>query len=120
MVSTLAPCSKGQVLWQGKSIFDNLPEYYRMFNSWRAVGDVIVLSQRGTGFSSPRLTCRGDGTPVPLDLFLSADRWLDSKRWKRDRPAPRGPLAEVQALIVEFLEGTDVSGRQVVAPSPLK
>jgi pimeloyl-ACP methyl ester carboxylesterase len=51
-----------------------VPEYYRLFDAIRATGDVILLSQRGTGFSSPRLTCRGDGAPVPLDLFTSADR----------------------------------------------
>lgn len=50
------------------------PEYYRLFDAMRSVGDVILLSQRGTGFSSPRLTCRGAGEPNPLDLFASADR----------------------------------------------
>ncbi|MGE0864489.1 MAG: alpha/beta fold hydrolase, partial [Vicinamibacterales bacterium] len=54
-----------------------VPEYYRLFDGMRAVGDVILLSQRGTGFSSPRLACRGDGTPVPLDLFRSADRMAE-------------------------------------------
>jgi pimeloyl-ACP methyl ester carboxylesterase len=54
-----------------------VPEYYWLFDSMRAIGDVILLSQRGTGFSSPRLTCRGDGTPVPLDLFLSANRMAE-------------------------------------------
>lgn len=51
-----------------------VPEYYRLFDGLRSAGDVILLSQRGTGFSSPRLTCRGDGTPMPLDLLISFDR----------------------------------------------
>ena len=51
-----------------------VPAYYRLFDAMRSAGDVILLSQRGTGFSSPRLTCRGDGAPIPLDLFASADR----------------------------------------------
>lgn len=54
-----------------------VPEYYRLFDAMRAAGDVILLSQRGTGFSSPRLACRGDGTPAPLDLFRSADRMAE-------------------------------------------
>lgn len=51
-----------------------VPEYYRLFDAMRAVGDVLLLSQRGTGFSAPRLTCRGDGTAMPPDLLLSFDR----------------------------------------------
>lgn len=53
-----------------------VPEYFRLFDGMRAVGDVILLSQRGTGFSSPRLTCRGTGEPIPLDLFRSAERMV--------------------------------------------
>ncbi len=51
-----------------------VPDYYRLFDALRAAGDVILLSQRGTGFSTPRLSCRGDGTPVPGDVFSSAER----------------------------------------------
>jgi len=54
-----------------------VPDYYRLFDAMRAAGDVILLSQRGTGFSAPRLACRGDGTPAPLDLFRSADRMAE-------------------------------------------
>jgi pimeloyl-ACP methyl ester carboxylesterase len=54
-----------------------VPGYYRLFDGMRAIGDVILLSQRGTGLSSPRLTCRGNGAPIPLDLFLSADRMAE-------------------------------------------
>jgi pimeloyl-ACP methyl ester carboxylesterase len=46
-------------------------EFKRLFDTLREVGDVILVSQRGTGFSTPRLTCSGDG-PVPDDLFASA------------------------------------------------
>lgn len=53
-----------------------VPEYYRLFDAMRAAGDVILLSQRGTGFSSPRLTCRGDGAAMPADLFASFDRMI--------------------------------------------
>ena len=51
-----------------------VPEFFRTFDALRAIGDVILLSQRGTGFSSPRLACRGSGQPAPADIFLSAAR----------------------------------------------
>lgn len=49
-----------------------VPGYYRLFDQLRAVGDVILLSQRGTGFSTPRLACRAS-TQAPPDVFVSAD-----------------------------------------------
>ncbi len=51
-------------------------EYKVMFDELRAAGDVILLSQRGTGFSTPRLSCR-DTTPVPADIFRSAERMAE-------------------------------------------
>ena len=49
-----------------------------MFDELRAVGDVVLLSQRGTGFSTPRLSCR-DAAPaqIPSDIFLSAARMAE-------------------------------------------
>jgi pimeloyl-ACP methyl ester carboxylesterase len=51
-------------------------EYKVIFDEMRAAGDVILLSQRGTGFSTPRLVCR-DASPIPNDLFLSAARMVE-------------------------------------------
>lgn len=51
-------------------------EYKVMFDEMRAAGDVILLSQRGTGFSTPRLSCR-DASPIPYDLFASAARMAE-------------------------------------------
>jgi pimeloyl-ACP methyl ester carboxylesterase len=51
-------------------------DYKVMFDEMRAAGDVILLSQRGTGFSTPRLSCR-DASPIPNDLFLSAARMVE-------------------------------------------
>ena len=52
-----------------------IDEYRQTFDALRAVGDVILLSQRGTGFSTPRLTCRdASSAPVPADVFRSAAR----------------------------------------------
>jgi pimeloyl-ACP methyl ester carboxylesterase len=53
-----------------------IDEYKRLFDAMRAVGDVILLSQRGTGYSTPRLTCR-NSDPIPTDLFISADRMIE-------------------------------------------
>ncbi len=53
-----------------------IADYKVMFDEMRAAGDVILLSQRGTGFSTPRLSCR-DASPIPNDLFLSAARMVE-------------------------------------------
>ena len=50
--------------------------YRRLFESMRAVGDVILLSQRGTGYSTPRLTCAASGS-IPTDVFASARRMTE-------------------------------------------
>jgi pimeloyl-ACP methyl ester carboxylesterase len=52
-------------------------EYKRLFDAMRAAGDVILLSQRGTGYSTPRLTCQGSST-APTDLFVSAERMTEA------------------------------------------
>lgn len=48
-----------------------IPSYYRLFDALRAVGDVILLSQRGTGLSSPRLGC--PPVELPPAFFSSVD-----------------------------------------------
>lgn len=53
-----------------------IDEYRRLFDALRAAGDVILLSQRGTGFSTPRLTCQGN-TSAPGDVFLSSQRMTE-------------------------------------------
>ena len=53
-----------------------IEEFKRLFDGLRAAGDVILLSQRGTGFSTPRLTCPGSAA-APADLFVSAKRMID-------------------------------------------
>lgn len=51
-------------------------EFKKLFDALRAAGDVILLSQRGTGFSTPRLTC-SNSAAIPTDLFLSAQRMTE-------------------------------------------
>jgi pimeloyl-ACP methyl ester carboxylesterase len=51
-------------------------EYKVLFDQLRSVADVILLSQRGTGFSTPRLSCR-DAMPIPGDLLTSAARMAE-------------------------------------------
>jgi pimeloyl-ACP methyl ester carboxylesterase len=53
-----------------------IDEYKLLFDEMRVAGDVILLSQRGTGFSTPRLNCR-DASPIPNDLFRSAARMIE-------------------------------------------
>jgi pimeloyl-ACP methyl ester carboxylesterase len=55
-----------------------IEEYKQTFDALRAAGDVILLSQRGTGFSTPRLACRDAApAPVPADVFRSAARMAE-------------------------------------------
>jgi pimeloyl-ACP methyl ester carboxylesterase len=51
-----------------------VPVYFRLFDRLREVSDVILLDQRGVGLSSPDLRC--PASPVPADVFESADKWL--------------------------------------------
>jgi pimeloyl-ACP methyl ester carboxylesterase len=53
-----------------------IEEYKRLFDAMRAVGDVILLSQRGTGFSTPRLICQNKAEIAP-DLFVSTQRMTE-------------------------------------------
>ena len=56
----------------GVSALD-LPDMAALFTRLRGVGDVILLSQRGTGLSQPRLSCPGTG-PLPEDALTSLER----------------------------------------------
>ncbi|MGE3273977.1 MAG: alpha/beta fold hydrolase [Vicinamibacterales bacterium] len=49
-----------------------VPAYFHLFDRARAHRDVILLSQRGTGLSRPRLACRAEA-PIPDDVFASAE-----------------------------------------------
>jgi pimeloyl-ACP methyl ester carboxylesterase len=55
-------------------LFGRIPVYFQLFNKLREVSDVILLDQRGTGMSAPNLECKP--SPMPTDLFESADKWL--------------------------------------------
>jgi pimeloyl-ACP methyl ester carboxylesterase len=53
-----------------------IEEYKKLFDALRAAGDVILLSQRGTGFSTPRLSCQSKAEIAP-DLFASTQRMTE-------------------------------------------
>ncbi len=55
-----------------------VPAMAELFTALRAVGDVILLDQRGTGLASPNLTCR-DLAP-PVDLFLHEEAFRRALR----------------------------------------
>lgn len=54
-----------------------VPAYYRLFDDLRTVADVILLSQRGTGISEPRLGCRLT-SPLPGDVFTTRTRMVEA------------------------------------------
>lgn len=57
-------------------VMGRVPVYFRLFDNLREVSDVILIDQRGLGMSSPSLEC--PVTPVPIDVFESAEKWLRS------------------------------------------
>lgn len=57
----------------------SVPDYMRAFQKLRAVGDVILLDQRGVGRSRPNLTYL---TPEPLPVDVFADRDVALKAFK--------------------------------------
>lgn len=50
-----------------------MPAYHALFERLRALGDVILLDQRGTGLSEPTLQCVSEGS-LPEDVFESEDK----------------------------------------------
>ena len=55
------------------SYLTRFPAYGRFFERLRASGDVILVDQRGLGFSNPPLTC-SSSEPLPGDVFVSEAR----------------------------------------------
>ncbi|HEX9755485.1 MAG TPA: alpha/beta fold hydrolase [Gemmatimonadales bacterium] len=54
-----------------------IPYLWDLFTALRAVGDVLLLDQRGTGRTQPSLACPRAG-PAPLDLFESEAKFQSS------------------------------------------
>jgi pimeloyl-ACP methyl ester carboxylesterase len=48
-----------------------IPPYWDLFEQLRAVGDVILLDQRGVGLSTPDLNCPKPSSPPDPSLFTS-------------------------------------------------
>ena len=68
-----------------------IPEYMRAFAKVREVGDVILLDQRGVGFSRPNLT-RVSSQSLPLDFFADQQNALRTLReGSREAACPRTP-----------------------------
>jgi len=53
-----------------------VPVYYGLFDQLRAVSDVILLDQRGTGSSSPNLQC--PPPEFPADVFATTDNFVQA------------------------------------------
>ena len=56
------------------SVFGRIPPYVQLFDKLRAVSDVILLDQRGTGLSTPNLECKPSS--MPADVFANHATWL--------------------------------------------
>ncbi len=52
------------------SVMGRVPVYWRLFDRLREQGDVILLDQRGTGMTSPALSC-SIGVALMGDVFVS-------------------------------------------------
>jgi pimeloyl-ACP methyl ester carboxylesterase len=48
-----------------------VPVYWQLFDSLRSVADIIVLDQRGVGFSTPTVNCPFAGFRIPPNVFES-------------------------------------------------
>ncbi len=57
------------------------PEYMQAFQKLREVGDVILLDQRGVGFSKPNLT-RISTESLPTDVFLNKETGVNAFKEK--------------------------------------
>lgn len=53
-----------------------IPAYFRLFDTLRDGADVILLSQRGTGLSRPRLGCPLE-EPAPANILTTRERLLE-------------------------------------------
>ncbi|MFL6276349.1 MAG: alpha/beta fold hydrolase [Blastocatellia bacterium] len=62
------------------------PDYMRAFTKLRETGDVILLDQRGVGYSRPNLT--RPSLPLPLNFFVDQKQALDVIK-ERSREAAR-------------------------------
>jgi pimeloyl-ACP methyl ester carboxylesterase len=74
--STAAPAGDPIVFLMGgpgipASVMAQVPVYAQLFERLRAVGDVILLDQRGTGLSRPNLECPARDAPLGAGAFES-------------------------------------------------
>ena len=53
------------------STMARVPVYWQLFDSLRSVADVIVLDQRGLGYSTPTVDCPFAGFHIPQNVFES-------------------------------------------------
>lgn len=61
------------------SVMLPVPPYFTLFERLRAVGDVILVDQRGIGQSEPVLTCPATA-PLPFDFLASFQRAVETLR----------------------------------------
>ena len=65
-----------------------IPHMAELFESLREVADVVLVDQRGTGRSIPRLACPNEGS-IPSDVFASRERMIELYGAAAERCAER-------------------------------
>ena len=61
------------------TVMTPIPPYFDLFQRLRALGDVIIIDQRGLGRSQPVLDCPFDGT-LPVGAFLKTEGLVSAIR----------------------------------------
>jgi pimeloyl-ACP methyl ester carboxylesterase len=61
------------------SVMLPIPPYFDLFDRLRALGDVILVDQRGVGQSEPVVSCPSKG-PLPTDFLSTRRRAVDALR----------------------------------------
>lgn len=57
-------------------LMGRIPPYFTLFDKLRALGDVILLDQRGIGLSVPNLECSSVNTPTTV--FKNEQTWMST------------------------------------------
>lgn len=91
------------------SVMAPIPPYWALFDSLRAIADVLLLDQRGLGLSSPRLDCPAGQPPDSNFLtshaaFVAAYRRIVGNCAAHFRAQGVDPLAYTDAAIADDVD----------------
>jgi pimeloyl-ACP methyl ester carboxylesterase len=83
-----------------------IPPYFTLFERLRALGDVIIVDQRGIGGSEPALDCPFDGT-LPIDAFVDIRRLVGAIQQRVAACAAQWRAKAVEPKDFNTLESAD-------------